>query len=208
MDISNIHIVGQWRATCNLSTIWQRWGRAARDRNLQGTVVLFAEKDYFDDVREEKCQRQEARKRKAKRPLNTHAPASKRRICTSGNGIAAVPVPATRLEGTGGHFDVESSDEENEGGLSNVEEQAVAMGTKDAADGSKGAGEVEKESELREMMKSKSDKKPLKTWRKRKELDPAMNFLINAHLRPGFHCRRKVFDLHFNNATAGERSHS
>ncbi|KIJ10932.1 hypothetical protein PAXINDRAFT_85280 [Paxillus involutus ATCC 200175] len=50
MDVSNIVIVGQWRATCNLSTIWQRWGRAARDRGLPGHVVLFAEKDYFDDV--------------------------------------------------------------------------------------------------------------------------------------------------------------
>ncbi|KIK74314.1 hypothetical protein PAXRUDRAFT_20000 [Paxillus rubicundulus Ve08.2h10] len=29
MDVSDIVIVGQWRATCNLSTIWQRWGRAA-----------------------------------------------------------------------------------------------------------------------------------------------------------------------------------
>ena len=62
MDISNIRIVAQWKATCSLSTIWQRWGHAARDRGLQGIVILFAEKEYFDDVREEKRQRQEARK--------------------------------------------------------------------------------------------------------------------------------------------------
>ncbi|KAF9219928.1 hypothetical protein BS17DRAFT_656701, partial [Gyrodon lividus] len=48
MDISDIHLVGQWKAMCNLSTIWQRWGCATCNHMLQGTVILFAEKDYFD----------------------------------------------------------------------------------------------------------------------------------------------------------------
>ncbi|KAG2743438.1 P-loop containing nucleoside triphosphate hydrolase protein, partial [Suillus brevipes Sb2] len=50
MDVPDILLVIQWRATCNLSTLWQRWGRAARDKQLQGTAILFAEKEHFDDV--------------------------------------------------------------------------------------------------------------------------------------------------------------
>ncbi|KAG2069962.1 hypothetical protein BDR04DRAFT_975831, partial [Suillus decipiens] len=64
MDIPDIMLVIQWRAMCKLSTLWQRWGCAARDRLLQGTVVLFAEKEYFDDVRQERCECQETRKQK------------------------------------------------------------------------------------------------------------------------------------------------
>ncbi|KIJ12990.1 hypothetical protein PAXINDRAFT_14203 [Paxillus involutus ATCC 200175] len=205
MDVSDIVIVGQWRATCNLSTIWQQWGRAARDRGLPGHVVLFAEKDYFDDVREAKHQR------KAKKTPTAQAPTTKRRACPTGNGITAVPVtqcqPVTRLQDvaeSGGPLDIESS-EEDESGLSDIGERDIVMGMEDAAghgkdtaDGGKGAGEVI-EKELREMMQAKPDKKPQKRC---KVLDPAMDFLINAHLRTGFHCRRKVFDLHFNNAAA------
>ncbi|KAG2093561.1 hypothetical protein BD769DRAFT_1370633 [Suillus cothurnatus] len=44
MDVPDILLVIQWRATCKLSMLWQRWGRATRDRQLQGTAILFAEK--------------------------------------------------------------------------------------------------------------------------------------------------------------------
>ena len=54
MDVPDIAIVVQWRATCKLVQLWQRWGRAARAREQTGTAILFAEKDLFDDVREEK----------------------------------------------------------------------------------------------------------------------------------------------------------
>ncbi|KAG1724793.1 hypothetical protein EDB19DRAFT_1644382 [Suillus lakei] len=65
MDIPDISIVVQWKATCKLATLWQRWGHAVRDRRLQGMAVLFAEKDYFDDVGEEKHRWQETKKCKA-----------------------------------------------------------------------------------------------------------------------------------------------
>ncbi|KAG2061414.1 P-loop containing nucleoside triphosphate hydrolase protein [Suillus hirtellus] len=47
MDVPDIQLVLQWRATCKLSVLWQRFGRAVRDRNLQGTAILFAKKDFF-----------------------------------------------------------------------------------------------------------------------------------------------------------------
>ncbi|KAG1846518.1 hypothetical protein C8R48DRAFT_565906, partial [Suillus tomentosus] len=48
MDVPDILLVIQWRATCKLSTLWQQWEHAARDRQLQGTAILFAEKEHFD----------------------------------------------------------------------------------------------------------------------------------------------------------------
>lgn len=77
MDISDIRLVIQWRASCTLPTLWQRWGRAARDQVLQGTAILFAEKEHFDDVREIKHQCQEERKRKATRSQTMETPVKK-----------------------------------------------------------------------------------------------------------------------------------
>ncbi|KAF8448775.1 hypothetical protein L210DRAFT_3388132 [Boletus edulis BED1] len=51
-------------------------------------------------------------------------------------------------------------------------------------------------------MKPKQEGKGSRARRGRRDLDPAMDCLINAHLRPGFLCRRRVFDLHFDNAAS------
>ncbi|KAF8546025.1 hypothetical protein OG21DRAFT_1395219, partial [Imleria badia] len=49
MDMPDIAIVIQWRVTCQLIQLWQRWGRTARAREQTGTAILFAEKDLFDN---------------------------------------------------------------------------------------------------------------------------------------------------------------
>ncbi|KIL61089.1 hypothetical protein M378DRAFT_1059936, partial [Amanita muscaria Koide BX008] len=65
MDIPDIQIVGQWRATLpTVSTIWQRFGRCVRDPTLQGTVYLFVEKEHFDAERRKAKAAKESRKRK------------------------------------------------------------------------------------------------------------------------------------------------
>ncbi|KIK72348.1 hypothetical protein PAXRUDRAFT_180843, partial [Paxillus rubicundulus Ve08.2h10] len=52
MDVSDIKLIIQWCATCKLATLWQRFGHAVQNKELTGTVILFAEKDFFDDERE------------------------------------------------------------------------------------------------------------------------------------------------------------
>ncbi|KAI5996089.1 hypothetical protein EDC04DRAFT_2585501 [Pisolithus marmoratus] len=54
MDVPDITIVVQWRVTCGLSTLWQCWGCAGRAHSESSTAILFAEKDLFDNVKEEK----------------------------------------------------------------------------------------------------------------------------------------------------------
>ncbi|KAG1724779.1 hypothetical protein EDB19DRAFT_1834031 [Suillus lakei] len=65
MDVPDIILVIQWQATCSLSTVWQRFGHAIRNCVLQGTALLFAKKEHFDVVCEEKRKHQQNKKRKA-----------------------------------------------------------------------------------------------------------------------------------------------
>ncbi|KAG1862650.1 P-loop containing nucleoside triphosphate hydrolase protein [Suillus subluteus] len=136
MDVPNITLVIQWRATCKLSTVWQRFGRAVRDRALRGTALLFAEKEHFDDVREEKRKH--------------------------GNIVTDVGDSGPSTTDTLGNASVSDA-------------------------------------QLQELMKPNIE--VASKQKKERELDPAMDWLINTHLR-GIGCRRKVFDLHFDNASA------
>jgi superfamily II DNA/RNA helicase len=60
MDIPDIKLVVQWKATCTLSMLWQRFGRAGRDKKTQATAIFLVEKEHFDDERKKR----EERKRK------------------------------------------------------------------------------------------------------------------------------------------------
>ena len=74
MDIPDITIVVQWKATCKLTELWQRWGCAVRASRGTGMAILFAEKDLFDDVHDERRNCQAKRKREE---LSTDLPPSK-----------------------------------------------------------------------------------------------------------------------------------
>lgn len=44
----------QWRVTCNLDTLWQRFGRGARGPETFGLAILIVEGKYFDDDKTKK----------------------------------------------------------------------------------------------------------------------------------------------------------
>ncbi|KAF4566198.1 hypothetical protein EYR36_011613 [Pleurotus pulmonarius] len=48
MDISDLEVIVQWRASCSFTTWWQRGGRGARNPSLNATFVFLVEKEYFD----------------------------------------------------------------------------------------------------------------------------------------------------------------
>ncbi|KIK18572.1 hypothetical protein PISMIDRAFT_45097, partial [Pisolithus microcarpus 441] len=128
MDVPDISLVIQWRATCKLAALWQRFGWAVRDKQLTGTALLFAEKEYFDDERVAKA----ARKDDIPENIDT-------------SGLALLEAFA-RGEG---QFTVHSGK------------------------------------------------------RRKKDLDPGVDYLINASERSGVNCQRKVFDTCFDNAAVG-----
>lgn len=59
MDLPDIKIVVQWKATCNFCTLWQRFGRAAHGPGHQGTAILLVEKKDTDEERQAKAKKAE-----------------------------------------------------------------------------------------------------------------------------------------------------
>ncbi|KAI0699968.1 P-loop containing nucleoside triphosphate hydrolase protein [Cytidiella melzeri] len=57
VDVPDVDFVGQWRATCDMNTLWQRFGRVGRGPGTEGVAVLFAESKYFDDTRAKAAER-------------------------------------------------------------------------------------------------------------------------------------------------------
>jgi ERCC4-related helicase len=62
MDVPNVELVVQWKATCTLSMLWQRFGCAGRNPALEATAVFLVEKEHFDEICKKK---EETKKRKA-----------------------------------------------------------------------------------------------------------------------------------------------
>ncbi|TFK37835.1 P-loop containing nucleoside triphosphate hydrolase protein, partial [Crucibulum laeve] len=63
MDISGIQIVVQWKATCDLCTLWQRFGRAARRDGQTATVILLVEKKDVEEERLKAAERAASKKK-------------------------------------------------------------------------------------------------------------------------------------------------
>ncbi|KAG1779314.1 hypothetical protein EV702DRAFT_1195288 [Suillus placidus] len=168
MDVPDVTLVIQWQASCKLSALWQQFGRAARDHALEGTALLFAEKEYFDDVREDKCKRQERKNKATSAPDNQ--PAAKHRVinCSTAVGIA--------------------HPEEGDGA------QATSSGSVENTP-------IVTDAQLRELMRPASTLERASRQKKEKELDQAMDLLINANYR-GVGCRRKIFNIQFDNGSA------
>jgi hypothetical protein len=57
IDIQNLVLIIQYKVTCNMCTLWQCFGHAARDRTLVGTALFFVESKYFDEERQKKADR-------------------------------------------------------------------------------------------------------------------------------------------------------
>ncbi|KAJ7626573.1 P-loop containing nucleoside triphosphate hydrolase protein [Mycena polygramma] len=89
IDMPNITLVIQWRATCDMCTLWQRFGRGARDPNCEAIALFLVEPMYFDQTKEEKAAR------KAKKEL-----AAANRKCKAAADPASLP-PAKRARSDG-----------------------------------------------------------------------------------------------------------
>jgi ATP-dependent DNA helicase RecQ len=66
MDLPDVDIIVQWRATCDLCTLWQRFGRAARGAGREAKAILFVEKKDTNEERALKAKRAAQRLAKKK----------------------------------------------------------------------------------------------------------------------------------------------
>lgn len=217
LDIPDIQLVIQWRATCKLPMLWQHFDRAVRNKTLTGTALLLAEKEYFDDERAakavRKAQRKSSRKRKAQGthpPNQPRPPAKCQLVCSSNRGhgdasehgpeAGSSAVVTSRAHASGntqaGSLQVGSSDESESD--DDIEDgQGVVTCSESSSLGLEGL--------LRSMSDIQHTQKQSGHCNRRRKrvLDPAVDYLINAENQPGFSCRRKVFDVCFDNSTAG-----
>lgn len=208
MDIADIRLIIQWRATCRLETLWQRFGCAVRNRELTGKAVLFAEKDHFDDERILKAARKVkndlARTRKAEQGLSGGRP-HKRTVILGADGswTAVNPVPErddggndddrSRAEG-------EANDKDKDPSMNSLE-CTIAAAT---AEGSvKQVVAMAAIPGLVGIPVNASRQKGGPERRLRRVLDPGVDCFINADHRADLKCRHKVFDTYFNNTLAG-----
>lgn len=106
MDLPDIQVVVQWRASCNLMTLWQRLGRGARDRIYTAVAIFLVEKEYFDEEREKKFERQRIRTGKAKRNLNAPLqPITNKRIRTESSTSQRASIDDIQVESCSGSSD-------------------------------------------------------------------------------------------------------
>ncbi|KIJ62203.1 hypothetical protein HYDPIDRAFT_53733, partial [Hydnomerulius pinastri MD-312] len=169
-----------------LATLWQRFGRAVRDKGLTGTAILLTEKDFFDDERAtkvaRKLQRELTRKRKASKTLTRPSPPKRMRSTATADTGPSNDTAVCPSEDSG----VPHSERLSDGRACCPQNIQGVVELKDAlAEGArarKQAGHAEK--------------------RRKRELDPAMDYLINAENRAGLMCRRKVFGVCFENDAA------
>ncbi|KAJ7721901.1 P-loop containing nucleoside triphosphate hydrolase protein [Mycena metata] len=93
IDLPNITLVIQWRASCDMCTLWQRFGRGARDPSCEAIALFLVEPMYFDQTKEEKAARKAkkdqaaaSRKRKAANAPTSQTPAKRPRSDQSESG--------------------------------------------------------------------------------------------------------------------------
>ena len=55
IDLPDIELIIQWRASCGLCTLWQQFGRAVCDLKLQGRALFLVEPKYFDTTKKVKA---------------------------------------------------------------------------------------------------------------------------------------------------------
>lgn len=87
MDLPDIQVVVQWRPTCGLNTLFQRFGRAARERGRTAVAILLVDKKDMDETRSHR-----GSKRKATEAEND-LPRKQVVLTGSGSVRSAVPVP-------------------------------------------------------------------------------------------------------------------
>lgn len=197
----DIQFVGQWRATCSLATLWQRFGRAVRDMSLVGAAVLFCEPEYFDQYRKEKETKKSQGTGTAKKKWKataTLAIASTKRRCGEGKRSCSDEHSNMLMAQT----EAVAADELAEQDSASSDDEATALRGSQLATARAGirAGSAPGPGGL-----------GMDGWEKKRAnkqgfvLQPAMDWFINADERPGAGCRRDVVNVFFENEAAGER---
>ena len=206
MDIPDIQLVVQYKATCNLCTLWQRFGRAARGAEWEATAILIVEKKNTAEDRLLKAKRAAERKGKNKEAIRTgkrRKPTDKLPLPPSKRPALADRTPLINRDLDMTRMTVESSV------LVEVEtesDEPVAGNSNDVVPTTQDSEAVEAEwLNERRLAYQKGEKHATYLPKKGQEKDMVagpgtpIDDYINANLH--VRCRRKVVNVFFGNDT-------
>ncbi|KAG2060972.1 hypothetical protein BDR06DRAFT_854745, partial [Suillus hirtellus] len=170
----------------SLSTLWQHFGCAVRNMSSEGTAILFAEKEHFDEY---KMMKEKRKQREMPSSQN-----KQKAVAITNN----VPPVSTRIP-TGDEQSNCSDASDEEIGVSNIlNQQCHENNTMNGK-------------QLWEKMQVPREKANINQPRHKTSqptgLEPGMDYLINADVCPGIGCQRKVLDAVFENETAESDHH-
>lgn len=164
-----------------MCTLWQRFGRAARDQKLEGTAIFFVEPKYFDSERQKREVNAKKRKRKGENYQKT------KRVAGNPTNDTTQPVPIQI------HLDGPDEEEDSEGLENGIDQDLELQLPNDAADDNDDARRA-----VYSTRKHKVSPLTVIKAHQKFQLEPAMDDMINAGNR-GLGCRRKPLKLFFNN---------
>jgi len=171
--------------TCDLCTLWQRFGCGARDLEQQATGLIFIKSKYFNKNHEkkqknkQKHEQQLLKKAATKRKLSTNKPSPMPKRCRTEGGLTVA------------------------GGLVPLADEEMST-TVYERDGEREACTT-RELDLKQVMAyhQKEVKSGQKVKRMGDELDPAEDDFVNAVTRH-FRCYRQPTMLYFGNKASGK----
>lgn len=182
MDLPDIRIVVQWKATCDLLTLWQRFGRAARGEGQTGTAILLVEKKDTDEDRALKAEKAAKRKEREKEGIGMKRKAT-HQLATH---------PAKRLRPA-----LQTQDRNIASSLGgDIEDQLV-----DSVDDEEATREGLLKEERRKHYKRRDEQPTICTMSKGKGKDRivAVGNVMDDFINSPFDCRRTVPMLYFGN---------
>ena len=191
MDVPDVQLVVQWKATCSLAALWQRFGRGGHDQACRATAVILVEKEHFDQERKNKEAQKKTKaeaqsKRKASKQNTAPTPAKQRQIEVDSNLMPNHPTVemdiAKDLCG--------SQSEDSDACAANNEADSIPIVVPEIQ-----ATMIE---ELQAKYQDKGRPAPKK---KIKVLEPAMDDFINAGVR-GLRCHHVPLNAYFENSKA------
>jgi len=183
MDLPDIETIVQWKATCDLCTLWQHFRHVARGDDRVGTAILLVEKK--DTVEEWVAKAERAAKHKKK------GPGLKRKATDGGNNRAKCPALADQSpnqleEGNASNSESLASLPQEMGDATNPSPVQVAkLAFKD-----KQQGHYSKQEK-----KNTGNSLPRGKGHAEVEVGSPMDDFINAQV----HCRRIIPEVYFGN---------
>ncbi|KAF8179485.1 hypothetical protein K438DRAFT_1938411 [Mycena galopus ATCC 62051] len=199
LDLADVLLVIQWRSTCDMCTLWQRLGRAARALHLTATGLFLVEPKRFDanlaKTEARALKRAEATKKRELAVADAEHSPSKRAA------VAAPVAPDVPISAPVTHTATDALVDDSDHAVDNGSADAVVDAVLPVPDGSRAEYSAGRRAVYEAVTASYEP-----TWKKKTKKkgtdrhEPALDDLINAATRqPERPCSRIPATIYFGN---------